>query len=393
MQQTPLRDATWLAVELPDGFNPNVLAPHGSLLLVGGRTPSQRVQPRLATVAPDTATSEIPLTPHSGYAFEATWRSIATDGPRIIAVGGAEGGAHGNVRWTAWHGSVSGLEEVPQPSGTFGGVGAGDLVGAAATTAGPAIAGTWEGDRAGLDAAVWLPDATRWRRQSSGRTTLESTSELLVGPRAVTSSGPGIVLAGSVIELVTGDVRQRAAAWRSERLDQGWRRIDLPDAGARSEAAAVSCTAARCVFAGYVDGSLAIWSAGAAPERLAGVPEVPADIGTTIPAPALIDDAIVQVVSLRGGAAVLVGQGGGWAVYQGPAGTAVSAAAADRWLYVVTEGPGGRRLWRTAITELQSAPGNRAEVHGEGEPAAGIGGRNAAGRPIAEDAAPSLTRT
>jgi hypothetical protein len=42
--------------------------------------------------------SEVPLTPHSGYAFEARWQSVASDGTRVIAIGAANGGAHSNSR-------------------------------------------------------------------------------------------------------------------------------------------------------------------------------------------------------------------------------------------------------------------------------------------------------
>jgi hypothetical protein len=295
--------------------------------------------------------TEIPLAPESGYAFEATWRSITAQGDAIVAVGGAPGGAHSNTRWTVWTGSATGLREIPQTFGTFGGVGAGDLIGPVATSAGVFIAGTWQGARTGLDAAVWLPEGDKWIRQPSAGTALESTPDLLVTPHAATGWGAGGVLAGSVVHLKTGDVREAAAVWRSQRRGGGWTRVDLPGAGRRSEALSVGCTPTTCVFAGYADGALALWTmTSTQTRRLPGLPDVPADTGVKLPAPLASGDAVVQVASDAGAVVVLTSSGDRWTRAAGPAGVATGSGLAGGWLYVSVEQPdGSAALWRCPI--------------------------------------------
>lgn len=96
------------------------------------------------------------LTPRSGYAPETRWVSLAKDQTRILNIGGARGGSHGNVRWTTCSGTAANVEETPQSFYAFGGWGAGDLVDVVVLSGGDAIIGTWQGAQAGLDAAVWL---------------------------------------------------------------------------------------------------------------------------------------------------------------------------------------------------------------------------------------------
>ena len=69
-------------------------------------------------------------------------------------------------------GITFGLVEQPQSFNTFGGWGAGNLVDAVTTTAGSALIGSWGSDKAGLDAAAWLPSGAKWIRQSSAGTAL-----------------------------------------------------------------------------------------------------------------------------------------------------------------------------------------------------------------------------
>ena len=181
------------------------------------------------------AQTPVPLNPQSPYAPLARWYSVATDGTRIIAIGGANGGAHGNVRWTTWAGTAAGVDELPQNFYAFGGWGAGDLVDAVITPGGDALVGSWGGAKAGLDAAVWTFADRVWTRQDPAGTALESTATLLVGPRGATRDGDGILVTGSALRLDHGVV-QTAAVWRSSGVNSGWHRIDLPGAGSHSEA-------------------------------------------------------------------------------------------------------------------------------------------------------------
>src|ERR1035437_3951278 len=142
--------------------------------------------------------SEVLLTPHSGYAFEARWQSVASDGTRVIAIGAANGGAHFNSRWTTWSGTTAGIEELPQSFDTFGGWGASDLADAVITSAGDAIVGTWGGAKTGLGGAVWLSSGQVWTRQDPAGTALQQTGAARWTPvRDARSSGhPGRGIGG-----------------------------------------------------------------------------------------------------------------------------------------------------------------------------------------------------
>jgi hypothetical protein len=342
---------SWTRVDLPAGDEPVLLTPSGTELLIGLRHPGTRVVPRLMTRAADGRSSVVPLQPKSPYAFEAKWHSVTTDGSRILAIGGAPGGAHSNTRWTVWSGSASGLVEQPQSFNTFGGWGAGSVVDAVITPAGQALVGTWGSEQAGLDAAVWLPHGERWIRQSSAGTALESTRELQVGPRSAATAGAGIVLAGSQLSLVSG-VRQQAALWRSTTLNQGWARLELPDPGDRSEAVSAHCTPEACTVAGYVDGQLAMWKVeGSAADRLDGLPPVTVGDRDVVPAPIDLDGRLVQVVGDGGRVRVVSGDGTNWTVHDGtgPTGAVTDAALAGNQLYVLA----GATLWRTDVAAVR----------------------------------------
>jgi len=353
---TPPRvDPAWSRVALPHGLEAVTLTASGPLLLVGGRAATGQVRPRLLRISPDGTSGEIPLVPHSPYAAEARWQSIASDGHWVVAVGGAPGGAHANTRWTTWAGTSDGVAEVPQPFNTFGGWGAGDVMGPVLTSAGPAIAGTWAGARSGLDAAIWLPAAGRWIRQPSAGTALESTPGLLVGPRSATGAGAGILLAGSAVRLSGGVVRQSAAVWRSVRVNNGWTRMDLPGSGANGEAVSARCGRQDCLLAGYVDNVLALWrlSQSGAVVRIPDVPPVAVSPTSPVPAPLVADTRIIEVVSDGSRVAVLSGGDRSWTVSRGPDGKATSSALVGGWVYVIAKkADRSTVLWRCPVKDL-----------------------------------------
>jgi hypothetical protein len=291
---------------------------------------------------------EVRLIPHSPYAFEARWRSIASDGNKIIAVGGAPGGAHSNTRWTTWVGTSAGVAEVPQPFDTFGGWGAGDVIGPVLTRSGPAIAGSWAGAKSGLDAALWLPVGERWVRRPSTGSALESTPQLLVGPRSATGAGAGVLLPGSAVHLTGGTVRQSAAVWRSERVNGGFARVDLPDSGTTSESVSARCTEQDCVVAGYVDDVLALWRVSpSAAIRIPGLPKVASSTRTPIPAPLAVGRRLIEVVSAGPNVVVLDGGDRPWTLSEGPVGSATSSALVGGWVYVIAKPAAGPAvLWR-----------------------------------------------
>ena len=341
-------ELSWSVVRLPSGVQPLTLTAMGNRLLVGALATGTPPAPRMLVLDSVGRASEVRLRPHSGYAFEARWQSVTSDGSRVIAVGAASGGAHFNSRWTTWSGTTAGVEELPQRFDTFGGWGAGDLVAAVVTSAGKAIVGTWGGAKAGLDGAVWLSSGTVWTRQDPAGTALQSTPELLVGPRSAVADGAGILIAGSALNLAPGSVIQHAALWRSTVLNSQWRRLDLPAPGASSEAVSARCADGQCFTAGRVDGSLAMWDlVGDHATRLSGLPAVAVGDSDPLPVPLIIGGHLVQIAATRGHVVTLTRVGPRWLVSGGPPGMPQTAALVGHHLYVtVNHGPGtAATLW------------------------------------------------
>jgi hypothetical protein len=340
---------SWSVVPLPTGVEPLTLTAMGDRLLVGGLVAGVPPAPRMLVLDSAGTASEVPLTPHSGYAFEARWQSVASDGSRVIAIGDANGGAHSNSRWTTWSGTTAGIEELPQSFYAFGGWGAGELVDAVITPAGEALVGTWGSAKAGMDGAVWLESGPVWTRQDPAGTALQSTPEMLVGPRSATPDGAGILIAGSVVNLASGSVAQRAAVWRSTALNSRWRRIELPQPGKSSEAVSARCTGDRCMIAGSIDGSLAMWDlTGDIATRLVGVPTVAIGDSDPLPEPLIVGEHLVQVSVTHGHAVILTRDGSKWSVSGGPDGVPTTAAHVGDHLYLtVTHGSRYRAtLWQ-----------------------------------------------
>ncbi len=336
---------SWAPVTLPAGVEVKTLTTMGDRLLVGGLqagatpdTPS----PVMLVIDAAGAQTPVPLKPQSPYASLARWSSVATDGTRIVAIGGANGGAHANVRWTTWAGTAAGVDELPQSFYAFGGWGAGDLVDAVITPAGDALVGSWGGAKAGLDAAVWTFADRTWTRQDPAGTALESTSALLVGPRGATDDGSGILVTGSALHLDDG-VGQTAAVWRSTGVNAGWRRVDLPDVGRHSESVSARCASGGdCLVTGQVDGRLALWSlSGDTATRQTGVPAVAVGDQDVIPRPMGTGSGTTVVSPSDTGTVVLSGTVGGWALSTGPTGQPVGAALVGDRLYVATRPQAG----------------------------------------------------
>ena len=244
---------------------------------------------------------------------------------------------------------------MPQSFNTFGGWGAGDLLGPVLNGSGAAIAGSWAGARSGLDAAIWLPEGGRWVRQPSAGTPLESTPGLLVGPLSATGDGAGIMLPGSVVHLTAGVVRQPPTIWRSARANSGWARVDLPGSGTAGEAVSARCSGQECVLAGYVDHVVALWHLSrSAANRFADVPQVAATSRSPMPAPLVVGGEIIDVVSAGARVVVLAGGDRPWTLTRGPLGEAVGSALVAGWVYVIAQGAGGSAvLWRCPVKDLE----------------------------------------
>ena len=342
----------WTKVDLP--AEPVVLAGHGADLLVGLRDRGAKVAPRILVLTGETQRRELKVEPKSAYAFEAVWQSIAYDGKRVLAIGGAAGGAHSNKRWTVWTGTATTLTEHPQEFNTFGGQSAGQLYSAVLTPAGQALLGSWGSSVAGLDAAVWLPQGLKWIRQDSANTALRSTASLLVGAGYGTTVGSSVVQTGSQVRLAPNVVQQEAAVWRSANLNQGWARVALPEPGNRSQGNSVSCTTKVCTISGFADGKLALWQLdGTQGKRLAGVPDLPVSDKDKLPPPIDDNGTLFQLIANGNNVKVVRGHDGAWTVQDstGPAGTVRDAKLVGRTLYLLA-GPadGPASLWKTVLS-------------------------------------------
>ncbi|KJK44887.1 hypothetical protein UK23_28015 [Lentzea aerocolonigenes] len=306
---------------------PEALAAHGDMLVIGTR-PSDH--PELVTRSKDGALGNARLTPATPYGKEAHWYGITSDGVTITGVGGERGGAHGNVRWSAWTGDTRQIVEKPQAFSTFGGYGAGELIGPARTPQGPLIIGTWQSDKAGLDIAMWTYAADTWSRQPSAGTVLESSQDLLRFPLAVTQNGDGVLVAG----WQTGKGQVSAAVWQFD--GRTWTTAALPDGDA---ALAARCWDGTCHVVGRSKGKLAWWTGTGADWKKLTTPDIPVGDDQVLAAPVpvngtptlFIDHDGVKLVSEKDERPA-----------NGPTGAVTAAERAGDQVFLIA----GAHLWR-----------------------------------------------
>jgi hypothetical protein len=281
-------------------------------------------------------TTDIPLTPATGYGAQAHWYSVATNGREILAVGGKTGGAHGNVRWSVWRTTANGVAEQPQPFSTFGGTQGGVLVGGVLPATGPLVIGTWTSHSVGADVMVWTTDGQYWNRMNPAGTSLESTRAAVKFPESAVAHGTDVLIAGW--QFAGG--KQEPVVWT---LRDGKATLTkLPDAGRAGMAVTVSCVD-TCAIAGKVDGRLAVWrQSGNTWRRLTDVPDAPVGdddrpvppVGDTL---VYSDRGVVRVATL----------GGDVRDAAGPAGVVTAVARVGDTTYVLA-GPDedNQTLWR-----------------------------------------------
>lgn len=345
---------TWHRVDLPDGEAPVTLTAYPGGVLVGTQNRANAAPGLLRLAPPGTSVTRVSVRPASPYAAQGTWLSIAAeDDGRLVAVAGARGGAHSNVRWSVWRGDVAaGLAEQEQPFSTFGGWGAGEQLGVLTPDTGPLLLGSWESRGAGLDADIWLPEGPRWVRQDPTGSALASTTTELVGPRSGAASGATAVVVGSLVTLTDG-VRQQPALWQSTSGNTGWSRRTLPTTGRTGEAVAVGCheSSPGCLVVGVVDGRLAAWAVagGSAPAEQHGIPVVDVSDRAPLPAP-MWRGGTWTVLAPSGSATHLLRlTSGSWEQRAGPPGVVTAAAtnASGTMYAVTTDSTGVATLWAT----------------------------------------------
>lgn len=270
-------------------------------VLLGRRTPagvgSAGVgSPALDMLARDGSLTSVPLSYPPGYAAEAVWSGVDIHNGQILALGGARGGAHGNVRWTVWRGTLSGVSEEPQAFETFGGWLAGTMVGVAQPEGGmPLLVGTWsDARRRGFDITLWHPDGSRWVRAEPTATALAGSPTDLPSPEQVATAGSSVVIAGWSTDLSAG-VRTIPVVWVMD-ADGTWRREELTAPDVQTMALGVGCGADRCLVVGQSRTSLlAWWLRPAHPFSLTGTPAirlpgVPREQVGPAPAPVIVGD-------------------------------------------------------------------------------------------------------
>ncbi|SER37202.1 hypothetical protein [Actinokineospora terrae] len=325
---------------------PVTLTPFGESLLVGVRRDGQPVVPALLRRDPGGAVTEVPATPATPYGNLARWTQVDTDGTRLYAVGGERGGAHGNVRWSAWDGTASGVGEKRQAFSTFGGYGAGDLVGVVVTPSTPAIVGNWENPTGGFDIATWLPVGDDWIRQPSAGTALEAGRDALPFPIAATRFGAGIMVVGW--QFANG--REEPVTWRSTTGVTGWTKTPLP-APSPGAAMSVHCGQSDCYAAGRLNGSLALWHlTGDTWTLLPDTPTYPVTDKDVLPAPVPTPTGVLQLVS-EGDTLKALHHTTTWTVHTitGPTGKPTAAVAIGPTLHAIV----GDRLWTAELDSVR----------------------------------------
>ncbi|MFI6099441.1 hypothetical protein ACIA8G_28120 [Lentzea sp. NPDC051213] len=323
---TPADDSAtgFTAVDLT--ARPEALTTHGDALVIGTRPTDH---PELVTRAKDGALTNVKLTPSTPYGKEAHWYGLTSDGTTITGVGGERGGAHGNVRWSAWTGDSRQITEKPQAFSTFGGYGAGELIGVVRTRNGPLIIGTWQSAKAGLDLAAWTYAEETWTRQSSAGSVLESSQELLRFPLAVTPNGDGVLVVGW--QIAQGVVS--AAVWQFDGTT--WTTAVLPDGDA---ALAARCWDGTCHVVGRSKGKLAWWKSGEAWTKVA-TPDIPVSDDQDLAAPVAINGTPTLVIDHNG--VKLVSEKDERPA-AGPTGKVVATEKVGDQVFVIA----GDRLWR-----------------------------------------------
>ncbi|GLW91562.1 hypothetical protein [Actinokineospora globicatena] len=320
------------------------LTPFGDELLIGTRFPGEQPAPGLIRLDVNGGLTEVPLTTATPYGALAKWTAIDTDGKRIYAVGGERGGAHGNVRWSVWDGDSTGLVEKRQAFSTFGGYGAGDLIGVSST---PAVIGNWENPTGGFDVTTWTPEGDDWIRQPSAGTALEGGRAALPFPIASTRAGTGILVVGWQF----ADGIEQPVVWRSSTGITGWTKTPLPTDGPGA-AMAVHCDGSTCTVAGRTNGNLALWRlTNDSWTQLPKPPAVAVSDKDTLAAPLTTDGATTQVITDGDRVKALRLTDGTWSTREvtGPHGKVTAATTAGTVTFLVADGT----LWRAETSRLR----------------------------------------
>ncbi|GIH11421.1 hypothetical protein Rhe02_94880 [Rhizocola hellebori] len=141
---------------------------------------------------------EIPAKPVSFYGERAILRQVACRGNEFAALGGASGGAHGNLRITTWL-AQGGDELVQNPLEDFEMFGGGSAIGVeqmVASDSGYVMVGNWLHASGRAGPAVWVsPEGKTWKRLPEDPA-LASTATLKRQGNGAVSFGDRVLLLG-----------------------------------------------------------------------------------------------------------------------------------------------------------------------------------------------------
>ncbi|SMO54149.1 hypothetical protein [Propioniciclava tarda] len=385
--QPPAQLLDWRPVEVT-GVSALGVAPDA--VIVGLAADAAKGQAPRVLVFRAGLSSPVEVRPTTGYGAEASWLGFASGPDGLVAVGGARGGAHSNVRWSVWGSLTSSrsasspstsspstssgagngswtfgtvaepveapsptagsaatssnltLVEQPQPFETFGGWGAGALVGITSGPEGPVIAGSWAG-AVGLDIALWTPASPATWTRLPASPDLRSTPQLLRKAAGIAATASGLVLVGDEIDL-TGEASQTPAAWVARGASGPWTRVALPGGPGRAEA--IGCGPSDCLIAGVgADGHARAWRlSGVAASELAlptiGVPE-----GAKVPSPTTGQLAFPTA----SGGVLLNVAGAGVRQQTAPPGTPTALVERNGSIYLATTDAAVTTLWTANV--------------------------------------------
>ncbi len=159
--------------------------------------------------------SEIPLKPVSFYGERAVLRQVACRGGDFAALGGASGGAHGNLRITTWYSEGNGplVQNALEDFEMFGGGSAIGVEQMIAFADGYLMTGNWLHASGLAGPAVWLThDGKSWKRLAENPS-LASTGTLTRQANGAVSFGERVLLLG---EQRSGGKDQPFLAWSGD---------------------------------------------------------------------------------------------------------------------------------------------------------------------------------
>lgn len=345
----------WSRVDLTGAGEIVALAPGPAGLLVGRFDPTADTRSSIQAVDLRSGeASSIHMSQGQGYAAEARLVSLSSSGDRIVALGAARGGAHGNPRWTVWSGDGQGLLEQPQTFETFGGWDAGGLAGSAYGSDGPILIGSWRaGSGVGLDVATWHPDGDRWVRTPVPDSAFRATPHRQPAVGGLAATADRYVAVGSTT-LLGDQPREVATAWLASGLGGQWQEIQLPTPSrgtglARAEV--ISCAEHHCAIAGRRGGQVFAWRL-TVDERQTPVAGQPVPLGHPDP-----DTRIGVAAGDAGNDWVAMSEGQTRVLSVGPTGatnafetsgmlTAMTRASDGSPIVAVTPASGDAQLWR-----------------------------------------------